>query len=425
MRKIKTRILLGALTASSVLTASVANATGFDLRTQSASGLGKGFAGVAAGGDISTSFWNPANISEAEGSDFQAVLNIIDGDASIESTGSSSVIFQNLEDTDNISGTNVTPSLYYANQVNNKWSWGLSFTAPFATITDAGEGSRSQFVSREANLVGLALSPTFSYKPTNNLSLGAGLIVQNFDVEISRAIPVGAAQGVFSANDPLLNIEGDDTGVGFTLGLTYKIGSTDIGLGYRSSISHNIEGNFNVDAFGVDAGINVDLDTPEIITFGIQQALTKKLTLNLGIEYTEWSTLGTLPVLLNATGSVATLAGQPIVVALEYDDTFYYSVGAEYQYSKSLLLRTGIGYDETSVSDTTRTTQFPDNDRWTISFGLTKQFKTFTIDASYQYLFLDEEATISVTPGNPSFTGLPFTGVSDLEAHLLSIGVKF
>ena len=46
--------------------ASTAEAGGFAIREQSAWGQGSSFAGMAAGGSLSTMFWNPATLSSVE-----------------------------------------------------------------------------------------------------------------------------------------------------------------------------------------------------------------------------------------------------------------------------------------------------------------------------------------------------------------------
>ncbi len=419
----KKLLIYSALTASTVLTSTVVNAAGFALREQSAYGQGSSFAGVAAGGDISTSFWNPATIGEVEGSEIQGILNIINAESEIETTGASNVIYRDLNETGDVGGTTLVPNIYYASEINDKLAWGLSLTVPFGSSTDADRGDRSQYVSLGADVSAINISPTISYEVVNNLTFAAGLQIQKFDVELSRAIPVGARFGRFSANDPVLTIEGDDTAIGYTLGATYKIGGTSLGLGYRSSIDHDLEGRISAPALGVNASIDVELETPSLITFGIKQQLSDKLSLGFTFERADWSTVGTLLVRSSVTGGVVTLGGNPVAVPLNYVDTNFYSIGGEYKYSSSMTLRSGLGYDETTVSDTTRTTQLPDNDRYWLSFGLTKQFKSFDLDVGYTYVRLKEEAEINIGPGHASFTGLPYTGRSDPTVHILSIGV--
>ena len=419
----KKLLIYSALTASTVFTSTVVNAAGFALREQSTYGQGSSFAGIAAGGDISTSFWNPANIGEVEGSEIQGALSIIRAESDIETTGSSNVIYRDLEETGDVGGTSVVPNVYFASEINEKLAWGLSLTAPFGSSTEADRGSRSQYVSLKAESKSINLSPTVSYDATEQLTLGGGLIVQYIDLELSRAIPVGASVGRFSANDPVLKIQGDDVAIGYTLGVNYKIGKTAIGLGYRSSIDHNVEGTISAPAVGVAGDVNLDLETPSLITLGLKQELTDKFTLGLTLERAEWSSVGTLPVKSSATGNVVTIAGNPVAVPLNYVDTNFYSIGGEYQYSDTLALRAGLGLDETTVRDSTRTTQLPDNDRYWLSFGFTKNIKSLTVDFGYTYARVKDEAEVNIGPSHSSFSGLPYTGKATPEVHILSFAL--
>ena len=52
-----------------------ANAGGFAVREQSAWGQGTSFAGVAAGGDLSAMFWNPATMTQMPGLQSESVLS--------------------------------------------------------------------------------------------------------------------------------------------------------------------------------------------------------------------------------------------------------------------------------------------------------------------------------------------------------------
>src|SRR5882757_8595874 len=65
-------ILLGCTSVGVLLVATAtANAGGFALREQSAYGQGSSFAGVAAGGALSTMFWNPATVTQMPGMGFE------------------------------------------------------------------------------------------------------------------------------------------------------------------------------------------------------------------------------------------------------------------------------------------------------------------------------------------------------------------
>ncbi len=68
--------MLGVFTAIGALAgATAAEAGGFAIREQSAYGQGMGFAGIAAGGSLSSMFWNPATLSSVEGLEAESVMS--------------------------------------------------------------------------------------------------------------------------------------------------------------------------------------------------------------------------------------------------------------------------------------------------------------------------------------------------------------
>lgn len=418
-------VITSVFTVTTILTTSIVNAAGFALREQSAYGQGSSFAGVAAGGAISTAFWNPANTAEVEGTEVEGMISLISAKSEIDTTGASNIIYGSLNETGDISGDSVIPAFYYAHEIDDKFSWGVSLTVPYGTSTEADRGSRSQYVSLNAEASSVNLNPTFAYQITKNTSLGIGLMFQKLDLELSRALPVGAAVGRFSANDPVLKIEGDGTALGGTLGFTYKDEKNAFGIGYRSSLDHDIEGSLKVADLGINADAEVDIKTPSSITLGYKRQLTDKFNLGLTIERVEWSSVGTLPIISAVTGKVITIGGSAVAVPLNYEDTSYYSIGGEYAHSSTMTYRAGIGLDQTTVTDSTRTTQLPDNDRIWLSFGLSKKLKSgMRLDLGYTYVSLTKKAEVNIGPGHSSFAGLPYTGESDPEVHLLTVGLS-
>ncbi len=405
------------------LAPTTANAAGFALREQSTYGQGMSFAGVAAGGDISTSFWNPANTSEVgESMEFSGQLSIIDAKTDIKTTGASNVIYGGLNETGDTGGTSAIPAIYFASRINEATAWGLSLTVPFGLGTEAERGSRSQYVALESSAESINITPTVTYEAAPGLNIGAGLQLQKFDVTLTSALPVGAAAGRFSALDPVLELAGDDTSVGYTLGVNYTAGKTAFGLGYRSSIDHELEGQIKVSALGFSNDIKVDLETPSLLTLGIKHQATNAVTLAATVERADWSTVGIIPVQNARTGGIQTFNGSPIALPFGYKDTTYYSFGGEYAYSANTVLRTGIGYDETTVRDNTRTTRLPDNDRYWLSFGATHTLSSgVKVDWGFTHVRLKEEAVININQSHIAFNGLPYTGTADPTVNILSV----
>ncbi|WP_350623952.1 outer membrane protein transport protein, partial [Pseudoalteromonas sp. 24-MNA-CIBAN-0067] len=53
----------------------------------------------------------------------------------------------------------------------------------------------------------------------------------------------------------------------------------------------------------------------------------------------------------------------------DFSDSFRYSVGTDYQLNEDILLRAGVAFDESPVSQTHLSISIPDTDRFWFSFG--------------------------------------------------------
>ena len=62
-----------------------------------------------------------------------------------------------------------------------------------------------------------------------------------------------------------------------------------------------------------------------------------------------------------------------MTLPFQYQDGWFFSVGAEYQWTDRLTLRTGIGYEISPITDQVRTPLIPDNDRFWASVGASWQ----------------------------------------------------
>ena len=94
------------------------------------------------------------------------------------------------------------------------------------------------------------------------------------------------------------------------------------------------------------------------------------------------------PALLGATTSLP----------FHYNDGWFFSVGAEYQWNDRLTVRAGIGYEISPVTDDVRMPLLPDNDRMWFSVGATWQVcKTLHFDFAYSHLFV-QDTSINITP---------------------------
>lgn len=394
-----------------------AHAGSFAIREQSATGQGASFAGVAAGSaGLSSMFWNPATITMSPGFRFEGHATVIFPEAKINpdlpTLGLVGALGGTPVGSGNIGQTAFVPAAYAGYQVTDRLWLGVSVNSPFGFITKAEQNWAGQTYGRSSKAFSVNVTPTIGYKVTDWLSIGVGLQVQYFDVTLKRALGV-------SPLAPGAILEGDAYGVGYTLGLTLTpFEGTEIGLGFRSSIRHQLEGNLILGP-GTILPVKANVNLPEVVSVGISQRLSPQWKVMAGVEWTNWSRLNVVPVTSAATGLAVT------ALPFSYRDGWFASVGAEYQVNEQLALRAGLGYEWSPITDRTRDVRIPDNDRFWASIGATYQWNDqLSFDIGYTHIFV-KDTDIRLVPGNPQFSALPFVAESKPTVDIVSVALKY
>jgi long-chain fatty acid transport protein len=435
------------------LGSSHADPGGFALR-QSPYFQGTSMAGVAAGGaSISSMFWNPATITQAgrgltvEGdgtldmphADITPLLATSPTGVNLTPLGSSGDIFDKAT---------LIPSAYAVYGLNNGLSFGLGLNSPFGLKTQPNALWSGMFYSQESNIKAIDATPTVAWKINNWLSVGAAAQIQYFRVRLDSAFPGSGLTGPFPFLAPLgpdeLSLRGDSWGYGYTLGATLTPTSwTTIGVGYRSGLDQKTSGNIFRPSFvapvvvppfglvpvavpGTTVGFNATVPLPGAVTASIRQKITDSFTLLGTVEWTNWSRLNTVPV---ATPVLGLIPGIPTQLSFGWRDGWMYSAGLEYMCSRYLALRTGIGWEQSPITDATRSTRLPDADRLWVSGGATYKWnEQFSLDFAYTHIFV-RDASINISPGsaNPVFDPRlgTFIGTSSAAVDIVSVGLRY
>ena len=123
------------------------------------------------------------------------------------------------------------------------------------------------------------------------------------------------------------------------------------------------------------------------------------------------------------------IAGTPVVIPFQYQDGWFYSLGAEYQWNPQLALRAGIGFEKSPVTDTVRGPAIPDDDRTWLSVGGTYKYSDkLKFDLAYSHIFV-KNAPINITnASNPFFAiggGTTYTGSVDSHIDIISVAMHY
>ena len=398
--------------------------------------MGAAFAGVAGGtNDLSSMFWNPATLSLHDGTSVQGDIAAILPEADIDVTSSTrftgaGFVSNGTRDSGNLGSLAAVPSLYMAHQVNDRFRIGLGVNSQYGLVNEANRGWSGEFHGVKSDLFSLNINPTASFDITDTLSVGVGLQVQYVDVTLNQESFIGGVvPGLIGVLNAKGTATGDDWGYGITAGMVFKPTEyTRIGLGYRSHVKHTIRGNAELSTSGSGApGTFADLGKitakttlPETVSLGVRQMLNEDWTILGTVEWTNWSRFEELRI-VNVAGTVP-----DNVTEEDWNDGWFFSVGAEHKWNERLTLRGGLAYEISPVPDRTRTPRIPDNDRiWVALGGTYMASSNLSFSLGYTHIFV-EDASLNLASTDIGSTARGnLVGESEAQIDILALSVKY
>ena len=374
-----------ALAISLSLASSTLFANGLSLNEQSASGAGTAFAGRASSAlDASTIFGNPAGLSKLEGKQVSGGFAIVKANVDIsrvdtDAPGSSKGDMVPLAS---------VPFAFFAMPIDEKWNFGLGMYVPFGLISDYEKSFQGSSHGQYSKVAVMTIQPTLSYKITDRVAVGFGPTLNKIDGKLTNTLLTRGS----NRPDTLINIKGDDTALGYNIGLMVDLSEqTTWGITYHSKVDYTLEGRTKVyNAPGPLAAGNgkynatLDFTTPESVDSSISHKLDDQWTLHGGFTWTRWSRLESIE---------AKSKGQPVPQfsnlkeELNWHDVWSYSIGASYQVNPQWVLRSGFALDKSPTTNEHRTVRIPVGNRKILTFGTGwAASDNLTIDLAYAYI---------------------------------------
>ena len=383
------------------LSTGTAQAAGFHLLEQNASGLGNAYAGSAAVSDnASTIFFNPAGMTYLPGLNVSAGVSAVRPSFKFSNDGTTGPA--GLPGTGPNGGDagswGFVPNAYLSWQISPQWFAGLGVGAPFGLMTEyddpawAGRYHSKMFEIRSVNV-----NPSIAWKVNERLSLGAGVNWMHMTAEFSRAAPFALpGVGYLGDLDATVDMKGD--GWGWNIGMIYQLtADTRVGLSYRSRVKIDADGDTTVSNQSVthpaaraqlrnlsaDASTSVTL--PDTAVLSVAHRLNDQWELLGDVSWTGWSSIKSLNI--ENSGNPA-IRGDNLT--LNFRDTWRIALGANYRVSERWTLKGGLAWDQSPIRNAQyRLTSLPDKDRYWASIGAQYAISNRTkIDIGYTRLFL-------------------------------------
>ena len=374
-------------------------ASGFALNEQSISGMGTGFAGRSSSADdASTVFGNPAGMSRLKREQVTVGGAAIIAKSDIKGNGT----FGGSNDGDMVPVVGV-PMGYYVKPIDEHWAFGFGVYVPFGLITDYENGFAGRYFGNKSEVQVVTLQPTISYAFNDKVSIGFGPTINRIDGALESAT---LNPGSLGRNDGKVKITGDDTAVGYNIGVMVQAtDSTRVGLTYHSMVDYKLKGDTKISGsgFGPFSGSKFDatlkIKTPESVDFSVTHELDANWTLYAGSTWTRWSRLESIVVNNEGTGPLAPALGQ-ITEEQNWHDTWAHAIGAAYKVNKEWTLRAGFSVDQSPTNNHDRSPRIPTGDRKVFSLGAGwSPSDDMTIDVAYSYLM---EEDVKIHQSSPS-----------------------
>ena len=383
-----------------------AQAAGFALIEQSASGLGNAFAGGGAiAEDASTIFFNPAGMTYIEGTQLVGAIHLIKPSAEFNGTVTLTGRPKggNGGDAGDLS---VVPNFYYKRDLTDTIKLGLGVNAPFGLKTEYDSTWMGRFQAIKSEVKTININPGIAFKLNDQLSVGVGISAMWAHAELTRAVNLGPAETT-------VKIKGDDWGFGFNAGAIYQAtADTRLSIAYRSKVNQHLEGDSSSPLFTpLNTNVTAAITLPETFSVSAFSHINESWDLMGDVTWTRWSQFKELRV--DFANPVLTDA----VTAENWSNTLRYSIGANYHYSDDIKFRAGLAYDEEAISDQFRTARIPGNNRKWVSLGANwKVSPSSSIDVGYAHLFISDA---SINKNEGAGNGV-LTGTYDGSVDILS-----
>ena len=361
--------------------ATQANAAGFQLSEQSSIQIGRAMAGAGVvGDDLSAVHYNPAGMTLLSGTRMQATGTWVAVNLDYESRDGS------VTENGRLKGQTI-PAGFITHQINDSLWAGLGLTVPYGMGTEFDENWGGMDRGTESMILTFDINPNLAWQVNDKLSVGGGISLQYAKAELGFGFDVPSFETVAHAN-----VKGDSWAWGWNVGMMFQpVETVRVGLAYRSHIAHNADGHTTLDINGMGSltsDMKVRIKTPDTITLSATWEATDALRLSGTARWSKWSNFKSLS--LDNSGfdnqRVDQIASAHSTITNNWDDTWFFSVGADYKLNGQWTVRGGVAYDQGPVENQYRMAVIPDTDRVWFSGGASYKYTdnlTFDFGATY------------------------------------------
>lgn len=376
-----------------------AGSGGFRNESIDAATLGIGNAFVGQADTPAAVYYNPAGLNQID--TIESSISVIDlaPRADFKDLNGNTTQMRNNEF--------VIPTSYTVVPIiKNKVTVGVGAGSYWGLGTDWAQDSFSKYVGTKNDLRNTDTMLTGAYQLTDRWSIAAGVDNDFSKVDENKKFANSSFDPTPSNGN--LELKAKDDAWGYRLATMFKINDQNqVGLMYRSPITHNYIGHAYVDGIGptfsglifggataYETRVTEKLTLPQSVVLGYTLKPTSKWTLNADLEWMDWSSvkhelLG-FPDASTVGGAFSPSAFLNTGNPLQHDWTSSWceEIGAQYAVNDRFRLRTGYYHHQVVGPTDFFNSVIPDMDAHGITFGIGYDFNShLTIDVGYAAVF--------------------------------------
>ncbi|MCE9612987.1 MAG: outer membrane protein transport protein [Lentisphaerae bacterium] len=393
---------VGLLVCTVVYTSS---ANGFRNPPDGAANLGRAGAKTAFVDDASAVSINPANLATLGKSQVQAGVTFVDSDT--KNTGPDG------RSSDADGDVKMLPNIFAATPLSGDMPLvlGIGLTTPWGQSTEWPESSAvAERAPYYAELITVNVNPSVATRLGKHVLVGVGVDVLQAELDLKQRLVLGPG-----APPTHVRLNGDGVGVGGNAGVTVELPQQQrLSATYRLPVKVDLDGDMDVTGFTGPLAPGSDFDSeiefPSMIAAGYGIAVTPSVRLGVDVEWVEFSTFDELPLGLGANGAAGIF---PQAVPQEWNDSWTYGVGGDWDLNETWTARGGVVYLETPIPEETQAPTLPDDDRFVYSAGFGYHDGVNVLDLAYAYSQYERTVDENLNPA--------FVGSYDVSVHLMQV----
>jgi len=359
------------------------HAAGFALYEWGARGTALGGTMIGRADDASAVAYNPAGITQLEGTRTKLGFSVVAPGGDIRTTDETG----NTETTSIESNYWIPPHAFLTHQLTDQAWLGLGIYSRFGLGTEYPDDWPGRYNSYYNRVQSLSFNPNLALKLSDSWSMAFGVEVMWFDFKQEKAVdttfpPVNDPETF--ANDIDAEVHGDSFGFGANAALHYKPNDTwAVGLTYKSRVEHTVDGDakFSPQQPFQNTSAEGDITLPDSFGLGVMYRPMERLSLEANAIYTLWSTYDELKIEYGDPG----IPSEP--TDKKWEDVWRFQFGAEYDLTELIDLRLGYVFDQIPDRDKYADYMTPTNDRHIITSGIGFSWDQASLDLSYSYLW--------------------------------------